>query len=349
VPNNAAVLRLIDANANRAREALRVWEDYARFILDDAELCRVIKALRHDLSAALETISAGAILHRDTPGDVGTQIKTADELARPGVAEVVTAAGKRLSEALRSIEEFSKIEFPQIAAQIERLRYAGYDLEARLARTLRPSRFSNVRLYVLLTESLCRVPWRNAAEAAIAGGADCIQLREKTLEGGELLRRAQLLAQICREKGALFIVNDRPDVAIFSGADGVHVGQGDLPALEVRKMMGPKKIVGVSTHNVEQARQAVLDGADYVGIGPVFPSSTKPRGFIVAVATAATVAHAVKIPAVAIAGITHANVDEVLAAGVNAVAVSSAVLDCEDVVDATRRLKAKIDAALAGP
>jgi thiamine-phosphate pyrophosphorylase len=128
----------------------------------------------------------------------------------------------------------------------------------------------------------------------------------------------------------------------MAGADGVHVGQGDLPAAALRKLLGTEMIIGVSTHNVAQARQAVLDGADYVGIGPVFPSTTKPRTFIAGLDTARHVAAAVKIPVVGIAGINHANVDDVLATGVQAVAVTAAVLDCDDVEDATKKLKEKI-------
>jgi thiamine-phosphate pyrophosphorylase len=343
--SNGVVLRLLDANANRAREALRVMEDYARFILENQQLSLALKTLRHDLGAALVEISPDAILHRDTPGDVGTQNKVIPELSRSGVAQVVTAAGKRLGEALRAIEEFAKISAPMSVAKIEVIRYAAYDLELRLARTLHSSgQFNRVRLYVLLTESLCRTSWLAAAEAAIAGGADCIQLREKNLESGEFLKRARQLVEICRRGGCLCIINDRPDIAILSGADGVHVGQGDLPAVEVRKLTGSDFIIGVSTHNVAQAQQAVLDGADYIGIGPVFPSSTKPRDFLVGLDGAREVARAVKIPAVAIAGITPANVDEVLTTDVSAVAVSAAIFDCDDVKATTQRLKARLAA-----
>ncbi|HUB27070.1 MAG TPA: thiamine phosphate synthase [Tepidisphaeraceae bacterium] len=342
----SAILRVLDANANRAREALRVMEDYARFVLSDRELSLAIKSFRHDLASALKPISADALLHRDTPSDVGTTNKTAQELSRSDLAEVVTAAGKRLGEALRTLEEFCKISAPAAAAKIEAIRYAGYDLEQRLGRTLRNSqRFGEVRLYVVLSESACRIDWLDAAKAAIAGGADCIQLREKTLEGGELLRRARALVAECHRSGVLCIINDRPDVAALSGADGVHVGQGDLPAVEARKIVGSRAIVGVSTHNVQQARQAVLDGADYIGIGPIFRSSTKPRDFVAGPGVAREVAAAVKIPVVAIAGITASNVDEVWSAGVSAIAVTAAVLDDDDVRAAAARLAERVRAA----
>ena len=344
------VLRLLDANANRAREALRVVEDYARFVLDDNEATGALKALRHDFAAATRLFVAGAILHRDTPGDVGTGITATGERSREGLSDVVTAAGKRLGEALRAVEEFLKTLSPPDAARVEQLRYRFYDLEHRLAFSFRPAplRFAPVRLYVLITESLCRIPWLDAAEQAILGGADCLQLREKDLEGGELLCRAKQLVALCRRHGVSCLVNDRPDVAVLAGADGVHVGQGDLPAREARKIVGPDRIVGVSTHDLGQAKRAAADGADYIGVGPVFRSPTKPRQFTAGLAFVRAVAdHLPRLPAVAIAGITAANVDEVLAAGARAVAVTSAVLSAENVRAAAAEFKAKVSRAPA--
>ncbi len=338
---NGPVLRLLDANANRAREALRVIEDYARFILNSESLCADLKTLRHDLTTATQRILADAIYHRDTPGDVGTLISTPGEAARADLSHVVIAAGKRLGEALRAIEEGLKVVSPTDAPQVEAIRYRSYAIEQRVAFTLSPavSRFAHVRLYILITASLCKGDWLETARQAIAGGADCLQLREKDLESGELLRRARDLVALCRNHGVLCIINDRPDIALLSGADGVHVGQGDLPVLEVRKLLGNEKIVGVSTHILDQARQAVLDGASYIGVGPFFPSATKPRDFLAGPAYARAVSEQIKLPAVAIGGITPANVDEVLAAGLNAVAVSSAVISAPDVRSAAEALK----------
>jgi thiamine-phosphate pyrophosphorylase len=340
---NGAVLRLLDANANRAREALRVLEDYARFVLDDGGLSRDLKSVRHGLADTLRDLLAEAIFHRDTPRDVGTANKTQAEVRREDLNDVVTAAGKRLGEALRAVEEYLKTVAPIAAAQIERLRYQFYDIEQRLARTLRPAGlFAPVRLYVLITEECCRRPWLEAAEEVLRGGADCIQLREKELDAGELLRRATALVELCHRYGKPCVINDRPDIAILSGADGVHVGQEDLPAREVRKLIGPAKILGVSTHAIEQAKQAVLDGADYVGVGPIFRSGTKPRDFVAGPEYARRVAADIPIPAVAIAGITAANVDEVLVTGIQAIAITAAVLDCDDPRAATCVLRDKL-------
>jgi len=216
-------------------------------------------------------------------------------------------------------------------------------VEQRIARTLRPaSQFADVRLYVLITESACKLPWQQVAEQAILGGADCLQLREKNLEGGELLSRARFLVELCRRHSVLCIINDRVDVAMLSNADGVHVGQTDVPAAEARKLPGADKIVGVSTPHIQQAKAAVRDGADYIGVGPFFKSATKPRDFAAGPQYAKQVAEHVKIPAVAIAGITEANVDEVSATGVKAVAVTAAVTGSDDPGNASARLKAKL-------
>jgi thiamine-phosphate pyrophosphorylase len=342
---SSQILRLLDANANRAREALRVLEDYCRFVLDDRNLSERLKNIRHDLTATAAVFLSNAILHRDTPNDVGTTIKTDGEMHRERIGDVVTAAGKRLGEALRAMEEFSKTIRPATAAALEEIRYRFYDIEQAIVRTLRPaSLFDSVRLYVLITESACRKPWLHTAEAAIAGGADALQLREKDLESGELLRRAKVLSSICKKHHVVLIINDRPDIAVLSDADGVHVGQGDLPAIEARKIVGPEKIVGVSTHAIDQARQAVLDGADYIGVGPIFRSSTKPRDWeiIPGLDYAAKVAANVKIPAVAIAGINADNVEQVLTSGLSRIAVTAAVTGCDNVAAAAGKLKQKL-------
>ncbi len=245
-------------------------EDYARFVLNDADLSAALKTVRHELSTAIRPWTGDAILWRDTPGDVGTANKTPEELKRQDLADVVTAAGKRLGEALRSIEEYLKIAAPRESARVEAARYRFYDLEQRIARTLRsPRRFESVRLYVLITEAVCRGPWLEVAEQALLGGADCLQLREKEMNSGEMLFRARLLVELCRKHGALCIINDRPDIALLSGADGVHVGQGDLPAREARKMVGHEKLIGVSTHNLEQARAHIATGPITSASAPV--------------------------------------------------------------------------------
>jgi thiamine-phosphate pyrophosphorylase len=348
-PKPGLVLRLLDANANRAREALRVLEDYARFVLNHDELSARLKQMRHDLAYATGAWLAEAIVHRDTPGDVGTAHQTLAEAVRADLADVVIAAGKRLGEALRALEEYSKIISPADASKLEAIRYRFYDIERSITLSLRSVKlFDSVVLYVLITESACRRPWLETAEAAIRGGADALQLREKQLESGELLIRARMFVGLCKKHGVISIINDRPDIALLSDADGVHVGQGDLPVSEARKILGSKKIVGVSTHAIDQAKQAVLDGADYIGVGPIFRSSTKPRDWetIPGTAYAGQIAEKIKIPAIAIAGINRENLDQVIKAGLKAVAVTAAVTASEDVEAAARWFKENLTAVM---
>lgn len=318
---------MLDVNLNRCREALRLTEDYARFALDDGGLCGALKSIRHDLTAATRAHSEAAVLWRDTPGDVGTRISTETEAQRRDLAHVVVAAGKRFGEACRAVEELLKTIDPASAATVEACRYRFYAVEKEIARTLSPrDGFTGVRLYLILTEAACRRDWLATAEACLATGqVDCLQLREPDLPSGELLARARRLRDLCRDAKATFIVNDRPDIALLSKADGVHVGQGDLPAAEARKIVGPRAILGVSTHHVEQVKQARRDGATYVGVGPVYPSTTKPRDFLPGLAFARAAAELRLLPTVAIAGITPENVGEVWQTGISAVAVASAV------------------------
>jgi thiamine-phosphate pyrophosphorylase len=334
------LLRLLDANFNRSREALRVLEDYARFVLDHEHLCRLLKSLRHDFQSATASLQARAIASRDTAGDVGTGITTQTELQRESAASVVTAAGKRLTEALRTIEEYLKTDHGATARTIEQIRYRTYEVEKLILLTLSPGRerMAGIALHVLITEALCHQPWLSVAEQALQGGAGCLQLREKTMDGGELLSRAWQLTALCHRYHAVCIINDRPDIALLSGADGVHVGQGDLPALAARQLLGPDKIIGVSTANLDQAKQAVIDGADYVGCGPVFTSTTKPKDHLAGLEYAVLATKTLPIPAVAISGITPDNVGVLAAAGVRRVAVSSAVIGVADPKTAAQRL-----------
>jgi len=289
--------RIIDANLNRAREAMRVLEDFARFAIDDAATSRTLKHMRHDLAAAARLWPISELLAaRDTPGDVGTRITTDGEKCRQSIADVVTAAARRLTEALRVLEEYAKLDNATAAAAIERIRYRAYDIEKCLvpiARRHAPdpqsdapnpecrvSAFANVRLYVLITESLCRRSWLRTARDAIAGGADCLQLREKHLGDAELLARAKRLADLCHRHRVLCIINDRPDIARLAGADGVHLGQTDMPVAAAREIAGPRLLIGKSTHNLAQFRRALRERPDYLAIGPMYDTATKPQRHI---------------------------------------------------------------------
>jgi len=334
------VARILDANLNRAREALRVMEDYARFALDDRAGSESVKRLRHALADCAGTLPADALLTaRDTPGDVGTRITTESERRRADARAVCTAAAKRLPEALRTLEEYAKTQDPQLAGRFEALRYRAYELEARLLLGAdRTARFARVNLYVLITASLCRGDWLATAKQAIDGGAGCLQLREKDLPDRQLLERAKRLVELCRSRNVLCIVNDRPDIALLSDADGVHVGQDDLTVSDARRIVGADRLVGISTHDPAQFRAALETQSDYIAVGPMYPSPTKPQEHVPGPALLEEAVAGTERPVVAVGGITPPRVPELIAAGGRCICVCSAVLEAPDVARAARAL-----------
>lgn len=338
-------LRILDACGNRAREALRTMEDVARFHLGTRELCAAIKAARHDLAIAMSGIPGGSAIlaaNRDSGGDVGADTKTATEGRRSDLRDVAIAAGKRAGEALRTLEETAKtLDGPNdLWRGFERLRYRVYELDRRLTLAMGSGRGVQWRLCVLLTESLCRRPWQDVATAAIRGGADCLQLREPELGDGELLRRAKELRQIVGGSpgGPALVINNRLDVALLAGADGVHLGTGDLPIAAARELCGDRLVIGASTHDLAEARAAVDAGADYCGVGAMFPTSTKPRATSGPAYLADFVREFGHVPHLAIGGITPDNADRLRSFGVRGVAVSSAVCGADDPAAACRRI-----------
>jgi len=174
--------------------------------------------------------------------------------------------------------------------------------------------------------------------AAVAGGAKLIQLREKALPARELYPVALRLRELTRKAGALFIINDSVELALVSDADGVHLGQDDMPVEAARKLLGPDRVIGVSTHSLEQALSAEREGADYIGFGPVFPTSTKDAGEAKGLDALREIRSRTKIPIVAIGGIDKGNAGGVIAAGADAVAVISAVTMAEDIREAVEKL-----------
>ncbi len=351
------MLRIIDANANRAREGLRVLEEHARLVLNDVALTERIKQVRHALAAAVGGLGEGRLLAaRNIEGDVGTDITTATERSRAAPGDVARAAARRLTESLRCIEEYGKLIDAAAAGQVERLRYEAYAIEQALFHGgPRRARLRRANLHVLVTESLCALPWEQACEQALAGGADVLQLREKSLRDGELLRSAELLRTLTRRHDALLIINDRPDIARLAEADGVHLGQDDLTPSQARRILGPHALIGLSTHSVEEASDELgrhdSGGAapGYLGVGPMFASPTKPEVAVRGpglLAELASLTASAGLPLVAIGGITLENVDRLAsveaAAGRLAVAVCQSVISSRDPATAARGIRRRL-------
>ncbi len=342
----AAVQRLLDANLDRAREGLRVLEDWARFGLERADLVARTKDLRQRLGRLHRPAYKQA---RHTAGDVAAGLGHPAQAQRLRPAQVVAANAARVQEALRVLEEFGRAIDPELAQEAAAIRYRLYDLELELGREAgggseRRQRLQAAHLY-LVTGA---VPGLAAVvEAALAGGVRLVQYRAKPgssgpdgqpLNDGERLRQARQLRQLCARHGALFVVNDRIDLALAVDADGVHLGQGDLPPSLARRLLGPERLIGRSTHAIEQLQQAQADGCDYVGVGPVNATPTKPGRAPVGLDYVRQAAAASAIPCFAIGGITAAAVPELRRAGASRLAVVRAITEAADPAAASREL-----------
>jgi len=341
-----AIYRIIDANFNRAREAIRVIEEFCRFALNSAPLTERAKQLRHELSAAISQLDTSRLISsRDTFGDVGVGVTVSKQHVRVNLSDCFTAGCKRLTEALRALAEMVQMQDRSVAEIIEKLRYAAYTLEKDIVLFSEPlEKFKRVRLYVIITSNLpAEVIF--LAHKCVAGGADCIQLRAKAIEDDRLLAIAIEFVKICKDAGVLGIINDRIDIAVVAGADGVHLGQNDLPIQYARKLQLAPMIIGKSTHSLKQLRAACEQLPTYIGLGPVFATETKPTAPPVGIdyiRRATEILADTGICNVAIGGINLDNVEKVLSAGATSIAVCSAVTKADDPTVACRALKDKI-------
>ena len=349
--NGNALARLIDACANRAREGLRVVEDHVRFSLNSLALTTWLKEIRHGLRQALaclpEKLHQAGLDSRDVDGDVGTGISTPMEMTRSSFSDVALANMKRVQESLRSLEEYCKIISSQAATRLESLRYQSYRVEKLLVSLCRPhARLLEARLYLLVGANDCALGLERTTRSALEGGVDMIQSREKGLADKEWLHRLELLRKWTGEAGALLLVNDRPDLALLSGADGVHTGQEDLPVNACQRIVnadGTRRLVGASTHSPEQLFLAVREGADHAGVGPIFPSGTKHFDSFPGLDLVRAVKPMQDIPWFALGGISPGNLDQVLEAGARRVAVSRCVLASDDPGGVCRTLKNRLE------
>jgi thiamine-phosphate pyrophosphorylase len=305
------------------------------------------KQLRHDVVQVLARLpQADLSAARDVQQDVGRTVKTEAEFERADLAAVLAANWQRVQQALRGLEEFTKVIAPDTARQLETLRYRAYVLD-RAVSIQHDSvvRLADARLYVLVDGRSSSAEFRELVAQLIEGGVDVLQLRDKTLPDRSLLERARILRTLTRGQRVLFIMNDRVDLALMADADGVHVGQDEVTVQDARRLLGSRALIGVSTHNLEQARQAVLDGANYLGCGPTFPSSTKPFERYPGLDLVAQISVDIRLPAFAIGGIDLQNVGAVCAAGLRRVAVSHSVIGAADPRRAAQQLKGVLCAA----
>ena len=206
---------------------------------------------------------------------------------------------------------------------------------------------SDLRLYAITDRRAlpAGVTLAQAVEAALDGGVTCLQLREKEASAGEILTLARTLLPLCRARRVPLLINDRVDIALAAGADGVHLGQEDLPLPEARALLGPDRILGATAHTVEEALRAQAEGADYLGVGAMFPTGTKTDTVPTSADTLKAICAAVSIPVVAIGGVTAQNLPTLAGTGIAGAAVVSAIFSQSDLTAAARALRTAADLA----
>ncbi len=343
-------LRIIDANLNRAGEGLHLLEELARLALNDAGLTQQLKTIRHEMLKGDWPLNQQLIQSRDSAGDVGVDIEAWGEEKHRELPIMVVANARRVQEALRILEELAKIPgtTPQLDPEkFKQARFALYTIEQELlSRLLRQDKIRRLTgLYAIIdSQALGERSHLKVADRLIRGGAKAIQLRDKFSSKDELLPTAQQLKSLCSQHDVLFIVNDYLDLALAVGADGLHLGQKDLPVKEARKLLPIDKILGCSVTTVDQATAAESDGADYLAVGSIYPTSSKETATVVGLERLRQVRQVVSLPLVAIGGINKDNAAEVLAAGADAVAVLSALLEAKDIEEAARQVIAGLEA-----
>ena len=335
-------LRIIDANINRLGEGLRVLEEFARMTFNDTVLTQKLKDIRH------ETVEINTELHqkllgsRDAAGDVGSGMDATGESSGRDVKGIIAANAKRAQESLRVLEEMAKI--PALNLDSEKYRQARFELytieKELVSRVLRRDKLDCLKgLYVIIDTAWLkgRKPV-DIAGKAIKGGASVIQLRCKELGRKEFFKIAGDIKGICHEKGVLFIVNDSLDITLAVKADGLHIGQEDMPVKEARKLMPIDMILGCSVRTMDEAKKAFSDGADYLGVGAIFATATKESARLVGLERIGQIKKSVELPVIAIGGINPENIKEVMASGADAAAVISAVMGAGDTEKAAREL-----------
>ena len=316
-----ALYRILDANLDRAREGLRVIEDWCRFGLNDAKLSEQCKTMRQTLGQWHNPIFRSA---RDTEGDLGTSITHPLERVRSDIPQVLQANLCRIEESLRVLEEYGKIHSPEMGAAMKQLRYQTYTLDSQIMRSSpRHTKLDQAQLYLVTAPSETLL---ETVEAALQGGLSLVQYRDKNVDDDIRYANAMKLKDLCHRYDALFIVNDRVDIAIAVDADGVHLGQHDLPYAFARQVLGADKIIGRSTTSPEEFAMAMAESPDYIGVGPVHETPTKAGKAASGYEYVQYAAAHCTIPWFAIGGIDMDNVKAAMNAGATRVSVVRSIM-----------------------
>jgi thiamine-phosphate pyrophosphorylase len=342
--------RIIDSNFNRLAEGLRFLEDVARMLLADQALTQQLKTLRHELIRSDLPFNLDLLKARDAEGDVGENLTVNGDPLNKDLPLLVVANSRRAQESLRVLEEMAKL--PDYRRQLEAdkfkmARFRVYSLEQRLVFQLtRRDKAQKIRgLYVILdTAAIQDRDPLEVAQKLVGARINVLQLRDKKMGKAALIGLADSLQKLCARNDILFVVNDYLDVALAVEADGLHVGQDDLPLEVARRLLPPDKILGASAYTPEAARRADEAGADYLAVGSIYPTPSKEDIEVVGLERIAQIKQVSKLPLVAIGGITSNNAGQVLAAGGDCLCVISAVLNTADIASAARQMLEIVEA-----
>ena len=335
-PSDNRIAQLIDANLDRAREGLRVMEDWCRFGLKRSDFSIQIKNWRQQLGVHHHNIYRKARLKTIDPA---MGISHPLQKVRTTPESVFIANSSRVQEALRVIEEFTRITDPRLSEIATKIRYETYEIEIKVLNiteaVAKRETLKESFLY-LITSNNCNL--EETVVDALKAGAKMIQYREKFLNDKEKISQAKCLASICKTYNSLFIVNDRVDIAIAVDADGVHLGQEDIPTKIARELLGDERIIGRSTHCLEDIKNAEKEGCDYIGIGPIFPSRTKKQINPIGVDCLKKGLSETPLPAFAIGGIDSSNINELSQIKNLRIAVSDAIINSKHPFSKTEEL-----------
>ena len=332
--------RIIDVNLNRTAEGLRILEEISRFILNKSDFSSFLKNIRHKICQIQENDYQNLLLARDSINDVGLKIQNPD--GRVNVESVFKANIKRVQQSLRVLEEYDMDN----SSIYEELRYQIYDFEKKMWSVLK----LDLKKYLLNNKNLYLVTnsdgfqsedeFLDSIAQALSGGVNIVQLREKKANARRIIELGRKIRELTSMFNALFIVNDRVDIAKIVKADGVHLGQDDVEIDYAKEILGNDKIIGISTHEPGQAIKAIKEGADYIGVGPVFETPTKPGRKSVGLEYVKWASENVfDIPFYAIGGINQENVCDVIKSGAKNIAVVRAIINASSPKEAAANFK----------
>ncbi|WP_414578140.1 thiamine phosphate synthase [Anabaena sp. CCY 9402-a] len=330
------VYRILDANLDRAREGLRIIEEWCRFGLNNSPMAGECKQLRQEVASWHNAELRSA---RDTAGDIGTELSHPQEEQRSGIKSLLQANFCRVQEALRVVEEYGKLYHPSMGKAFKQMRYQVYSLETNLMGYERHQLLWRSHLYLVTSPSDTLL---ETVEAALKGGLTLVQYRDKDTDDTVRLEQATQLRELCHSYGALFIMNDRVDLALAVDADGVHLGQQDMPIAVARQLLGPQRLIGRSTTNAEEMQKAITEGADYIGVGPVYETPTKVGKPAAGLEYVRYANQNSTIPWFAIGGIDPNNINDVIDSGAERVAVVRSLMQAEQPTLVTQYLLSQL-------